>query len=225
MRRKELSRAYRNALLLSVISFALAGCFETQSSGSGFVDQAEPAIAANRAPTISGNPPTSINVDSAYMFRPSASDVDNDVLTFAIRNKPSWADFDVASGELSGQPTLEHVGTYASIEISVSDGEAESALPRFAISVDQTGTISATLEWTPPTQNEDGSVLTDLAGYKIFWGKVRGQYTHSVTINNPGISSYVVDNLSPGTYEFASKSFNTDGTESVFSNPVVKVLN
>ena len=225
MRRKELSRAYRNALHLSVVSFVLAGCFETQNSGSGFVDQADQVAVGNRAPTISGTPQTSIKVDSSYLFKPSASDVDKDVLSFAILNKPPWADFDTTSGKLTGRPKQEHVGTYASIQISVSDGKAESALPRFAISVDQTGTISTTLSWTPPTENEDGSVLTDLAGYKIFWGKVRGQYTHSVTINNPGISSYVVENLSPGTYEFASKSFNADGAESVFSNPIIKVLN
>ena len=225
MHRKDLSRAFRNAINLSLISFVLVGCFETQNSGSGFVDQGEPAVVGNRAPSISGNPLTSIEVDSTYMFMPAASDQDNDALIFAIANKPSWAEFDTASGELSGRPTLADVGTYASIEISVSDGEARSALPRFAISVDQTGTISATLNWTPPTQNEDGSPLMDLAGYKIYWGTVRGQYTHSVTINNPGISSYVVENLSPGTYEFASTSFNSDGTESDFSNPVVKVLN
>jgi len=237
--RKELSKALRNVFVLSVITVALAGCLSQKGSGSGFADdgtpqgtQATPAApatpttpAGNSAPTISGKPMTAVNIDNEYMFVPTASDPDQDELEFSIRNKPSWADFDAVTGKLSGQPTLENVGTYASITITASDGEANASLPKFAISVDQLGTVSMTLNWNPPTQNEDGSPLMDLAGYKIYWGTVRGQYTHSATIDNPGVSSYVVENLSPGTYEFAGTSFNHDGVESEYSNAVVKVLN
>ena len=233
MYRKELSQAFRNALNLSIISVVLVGCLEEKGSGSGFADQAEPggvapngvAPTGNNAPIIAGIPMTAIDIGTTYLFMPTASDPDSDVLEFSIRNQPSWADFDTSTGELSGQPAPENVGTYASIEVSVSDGKATAALPMFAISVDQVGTVSTTLSWTPPTQNEDGSQLMDLAGYKIYWGTVRGQYTHSVTINNPGISSYVVENLSPGIYDFAGTSFNQDGVESEYSEPVTKVLN
>lgn len=77
---------------------------------------------------------------------------------------------------------------------------------------------SATLNWTPPTRNEDGSSLTDLAGYTFYWGTSSGNYPNSVTINNPGISTYVVENLAPGNYEFVSTSFNSSGVESRRSN-------
>jgi len=227
--RKELSQALRNALNLSIISVVLAGCLEQGESDAGFVNNSAPtgdnAPTGNNAPTISGNPMTAIDIGSAYSFTPTASDPDGDELTFSVKNQPSWADFDESSGKLSGQPALGSVGTYASIEISVSDGKAKSALPIFAISVDQVGTISTTLSWTPPTQNEDGSALMDLAGYKIYWGTTPGQYTHSVKIENSGMSSYVVENLTPGTYEFAATSFNDAGVESAYSNPATKVLN
>jgi hypothetical protein len=65
----------------------------------------------------------------------------------------------------------------------------------------------------------------DLAGYKIYWGTTPGQYTHSVKIENAGMSSYVVENLTPGTYEFAATSFNEAGVESAYSNPATRVLN
>lgn len=223
MYRKELSQALRNAVNLSIISVVLAGCLDQGESEAGFVDKAAPT--GNNAPTISGNPMTAIDIGSTYSFTPSASDPDGDKLTFSVKNQPSWADFDTTTGTLSGQPALGSVGTYASIEISVSDGKAKSALPRFAISVDQVGTISTTLNWTPPTQNEDGSALMDLAGYKIYWGTTPGQYTHSVKIENAGMSSYVVENLAPGTYEFAATSFNMAGVESAYSNPATRVLN
>jgi len=221
--RKKLSQALRNALNLSIISVVLAGCLEQGESDAGFVDKATPT--GNNAPTISGNPMTAIDIGSVYSFTPTASDPDGDELTFSVSNQPPWADFDKSSGALSGQPALGSVGTYASIEISVSDGKARSALPKFAISVDQVGTISTTLNWTPPTQNEDGSALMDLAGYKIYWGTTPGQYTHSVKIENAGMSSYVVENLTPGTYEFAATSFNEAGVESAYSNPATRVLN
>ena len=161
MYRKELSQALRNALtlsIISVISVVLVGCLDQGGSGSEFADQAAPNGAApngatpngvaptgNNAPMISGNQTTAIDIGSAYAFTPTASDLDGDELTFSVRNQPSWADFDNTTGELSGQPELGSVGAYASIEISVSDGKAETALPIFAISVDQVGTVSTTL--------------------------------------------------------------------------------
>ena len=50
-------------------------------------------------------------------------------------------------------------------------------------------------------------------------GTRSGAYTNSVTIDNPGITTYVVDNLAPGTYEFVATAFNRSGIESVYSNP------
>ena len=179
----------------------------------------------NSAPVISGNPQTAVTVGDNYAFTPGASDADGDTLTFSIQNQPAWATFNTSTGQLSGRPADAHVGVYENILISVSDGQATDSLAPFAITVDQTGTVSATLSWTPPTENEDGTALTDLAGYKLYWGTTPGVYTDSVTINNAGLSSYVVENLQPGTYEFVATAFNDAGVESGYSNPTTKVLN
>ena len=64
-------------------------------------------------------------------------------------------------------------------------------------------TGSATLSWNPPTTNTDGSPLTNLAGYKVYWGTTPGNYSSSATIMNPGIATYVVESLTPNTYYFA----------------------
>ena len=86
------------------------------------------------------------------------------------------------------------------------------------------GVSSVALNWAAPTQNEDGSQLTDLAGYKIYWGTTPGCYPNSVTINDPNTTAYVVDNLSPGTYEFVATAFNTSNVESGYSSPATKVV-
>src|SRR5688500_11450573 len=49
---------------------------------------------------------------------------------------------------------------------------------------------SATLSWTPPTANDDGTPL-QLTAYRVYWGNTRGHYAHSVTLDNPGLSRYV----------------------------------
>jgi hypothetical protein len=227
MQGTHVSEFVRNArrltsLTLILASLALSGCLEQEEGDDGgFV---EPSGNGNGKPVISGNPAAAVKIGDAYSFSPNASDPDGDSLKFAIGNQPRWADFDTATGKLSGRPTLGDVGIYKDISISVSDDKATSALPRFSISVDQIGTLSTTLSWTPPTENEDGTALVDLAGYKIYWGTTPGNYTHSVALNNPGLTSYVVDNLAAGTYEFVATSINAAGVESAYSSPRTKSL-
>ena len=74
----------------------------------------------------------SVAAGQAYAFQPTASDPDGQVLAFGVANKPSWADFDVATGRLSGTPGAGTAGTYSNIVISVSDGQASATLPAFA---------------------------------------------------------------------------------------------
>ena len=179
----------------------------------------------NAAPAISGTPQGTAVADYTYEFVPTASDADGDTLTFSVQNLPVWASFSSRTGRLSGMPRKGDVGQFANILISVSDGQATTSLRTFAINVAENGVLSTTLSWNPPTENEDGTPLMDLAGYKIYWGNRPGNYTKSVTINNPGISSYVVENLPAGTLEFVATSFNTAGVESEYSSPTTKVLN
>lgn len=86
-------------------------------------------------------------------------------------------------------------------------------------------TGNVTLNWTPPTQNVDGTTLTNLAGYDIHYGTASGKYTQTVAINNPGLATYVVSNLSPGTYYFTVTAVNSQGTESPMSSEVSTTVN
>ena len=80
----------------------------------------------NDAPTISGTPLTSIVDGNGYSFPPVADDVDSDTpLTFSIINQPTWANFDTATGELSGTPLPVHAGITSGIVIRVEDPSAD----------------------------------------------------------------------------------------------------
>jgi hypothetical protein len=181
--------------------------------------------AANGAPVISGTPASSVVIGQSYSFTPSASDPDNDSLSFSVSGLPSWASLNSGTGSLTGTPTSGDVGIYSNIVITVSDGSASDSLGPFSIEVIAYASGSATLTWTPPTENTDGSALTDLAGYTVYWGQASGDYSNSVTLANPGITSYVVDNLLAGTtYYFATTAYNSDGLESSFSNEASKTI-
>jgi hypothetical protein len=76
----------------------------------------------------------------------------------------------------------------------------------------------ATLSWLPPNENTDGSALTNLAGYKIYYGTEEGNYTEVITIDNAGIVDYVIENLPAGnTYYFVVTAFDSSGLESGYS--------
>ena len=67
--------------------------------------------------------------------------------------------------------------------------------------------------------------MSNLAGYKIYYGTSSSSLSKTVQISNPGVSSYVIDNLSPATYYFAVKAYNTAGVESQLSNTASKTIN
>ena len=97
-------------------------------------------INVNDAPTIGGSPSANATVGTPYRFAPSASDPDpGDSLSFSVANKPAWANFDPATGVLSGTPSTNQTGTFSGIGISVSDGVSRVALPVFSVTVKLAG--------------------------------------------------------------------------------------
>jgi hypothetical protein len=196
---------------------------KAQTSLSAFSINVGAAPTSNTAPVISGSPANRIDVNAAYSFRPTATDANGDALTFSISGKPSWASFSTSTGQLSGTPSTSHVGTFANIVISVSDGKTSVSLPAFSIDVTQASLGSATLSWSAPTQNTDGTTLTNLAGYRIVYGTSATALSQQVQIANAGVTTYVLD-LMPGTYFFAIKAYSSSGAESDSSSVVSKVV-
>jgi hypothetical protein len=164
-------------------------------------------------------------IGNSYSFVPQATDPDGDTLSFSIVGRPSWAGFDSANGALTGTPGAGAVGTYSNISITVSDASDNATLGSFSIVVLPIATGSATLSWLPPTENTDGSPLTDLTGYVVYWGDAPGSYQNSETLSNPGLTSYIVENLLSGnTYYFATTAYNSGDLESSFSNVGSKTI-
>lgn len=85
-------------------------------------------------------------------------------------------------------------------------------------------TGTATLSWQAPTANTNGSALTGLAGYHIYYGNAPGSMTNEIVVSNPSTLSYVVTNLSTGTWYFGVVAYTNTGLESSMSNVGSKTI-
>lgn len=227
-----MSRATSRLAFAAVTFLALAACGGGGSGSSSGDDGAPPDSptdqppAANSPPQISGAPVTVATVGERYEFKPHASDADGDALEFFVSNLPSWAQFDMATGRLSGTPGRGDIGNYSSITISVSDGKLSATLPAFAISVanEGSGSGSATLTWKAPKRNEDGSKLKNLAGFRVYYGQDSSNLVYHVEIPERHIKTVTIEQLTQGTWYFAVTAYTTAGLESSFSEVVSKTI-
>jgi hypothetical protein len=177
---------------------------------------------------ITGTPVTTVTPLQVYNFVPRASDADGDPLRFQILRKPAWASFDVASGRLSGTLPATAEGSFADIQISVTDGKATTALQPFTITVTpiappvDDGTV--VLTWTRPTRNVDGTTLTDLSGYRIYYGRTANDLHEQLPITSPVVTSVEIEQLEPGVWYFAISAYTKAGVESTRTGPVSKQI-
>jgi hypothetical protein len=93
------------------------------------------------------------------------------------------------------------------------------------VTVVDRGDGTALASWFSPDQNTDGSTLTDLAGYRIYYGNAPGDYDNTITIDSIGMSSYLIESLDGSDWYFAMTAFNSLGIESNYSDEVYKAIN
>jgi hypothetical protein len=86
------------------------------------------------------------------------------------------------------------------------------------------GTGSAELAWEMPTENTNGTPLTDLAGYTVVYGTSPSSMDRWVQLTNIGTTSYVIQGLGQGTWYFAVLSYTLSGANSPLSNIGTKTI-
>jgi Putative Ig domain len=175
--------------------------------------------------TISGTPATTVATGAAYSFTPTATHASGTTLTFSIANKPTWEAFSTQTGALTGTPAAGDAATYSNIVISVSDGTHSASLAPFAIMVNPVAASSITLNWSLPTQNTDGSSLSNIAGFKVYYGTAPDALSQVMQFANPGLSSGTITNLAAGAWYFAVTVYTTAGDESAQTNQVTTTIN
>ena len=96
-------------------------------------------------------------------------------------------------------------------------------------SITSTGSTSGapgtvTLSWVAPTDNTNGTPLTDLAGYHIHYGTTPDSLTKSIDLTGTGTTEYEVSGLTAGTYYFSISAYTAIGTESAESTVANKTI-
>ncbi len=184
-------------------------------------------INTSDAPTISGNPATTVAQDQLYSFTPVGGDVDNPAsgFSYAIANKPTWATFDGATGELSGTPANDDVGTTNNIRISLTSGGQTVSLPDFSIEVTNvndaptiTGNPATTVaqdqlySFTPVGADVDaGATLVYSITNQPSWADfstTTGALTGTPTNGDVGSTSGIVITLTSGGDTVSLPAFN-----------------
>jgi hypothetical protein len=101
---------------------------------------------------------------------------------------------------------------------------ASATLPAFSIAVQAPVAGSAVLIWTAPTKNENGTALTNLAGYKVRYGTSVGALTQLLDITDPATTSVTISGLVAGTWYFTLASYTNTGVESAQTAAVSKTI-
>jgi hypothetical protein len=165
------------------------------------------------------NPSITQGANQQFTATGTFSDSTTQNLTAAVTWNSSAAGVASISNAAGSKGLATAVAPGTTTITAVSGGVSGSAtLTVTAITV----TKSATLAWNAPTTNTDGTSLTDLAGYKIYYGTSSGNYATSVNVGN--VTTYTINNLSTGTYYFAVTAYDSSAVESYYSNQVSKTF-
>jgi hypothetical protein len=186
------SSSIRNALFGTLATMALAAC------GGGSSGSSSTAAASAETDTA-----TSLVAPSVGMIdRSQGSDTSESAASVAT----------VASNTAVTAPAT-------AAPVSTGSGASVGTVAKVTTPIKTVNGV-ATLDWMPPTENNDGSALTNLAGYTVYYGTDRSNLSQSVKVSNPGLASYSVTGLTSGTWYFAVTSYSADGVESTRTSTV-----
>lgn len=80
------------------------------------------------------------------------------------------------------------------------------------------------LSWTAPAERENNTPisLSEIAGYRLYFGTVQGDYLNEIEIKDSSAETYALTDFAKGTYYFVITTYDTEGRESRYS-PEIKI--
>ena len=203
---------------IAALGLALSACGGGAGGGS-----ADAASAMRRPTPVQGSIPTSAGARQGSGATQASAPAQS---TSASSGSPASSAGRAPTSSGSGSPASS-AGRAPTSSGSGSPASSAGGPPTSSGSGTSTApsVTSVTISWVPPTENTDGTALTNLSGYDIHYGTASHKYTQTVTVSNPGLARYVMSNLSSGTYYFAVAAVNVSGTESPLSTEVTATVN
>jgi|GEM_PF-2319093 len=127
----------------------------------------------------------------------------------------AWEGSVGANGELS----LEHSESGELTYMISCRGAQGTAMATVTVNVESTA-----LAWEPPAQNTNGSEITDLAGYNLYFGTEPGRYNQVRPVRDASQTELELP-VEPGTYYLAMTAYDMSGNESELSNEIIRIVN
>ena len=173
---------------------------------------------------------------ASFTFTVAATTVER-TLTYYIAG---WNSSGKVTATLAGAPTytttFSSSTTYArvitvkfradaptTLRVTYSQTAGSGSISMQAAALSQAAS-SALLTWAAPTLNSDGSPLTDLAAFKVYWGPTQGTYSQSAKIASAAARTFTVNGLTSGKWYFVVTALNSQGYESPYSNVWTKTV-
>ena len=134
--------------------------------------------------------------------RPSITD--QEALQFHSRGRP---------GKLEIIPT-KPMATQRDLSLAYSPGVAAASR---AIAADPAQASELTARGNLVAVITNGTAVTPLSGYTIYYGTTEGALTQSVVVSGASTLTYTISGLTAGTWYFAVAADAADGTQSAMS--------
>ncbi len=219
---------YPRALQLSIVLFfagSIAGCSGGGGGGSAHQDVTGDGNGADQTFSVTITEPGAPEIETTD----DSMDLGGTAESRDGVTSVSWVSDRGEQGSASGTEswTIDDVPLEVgsnTITVTATDASGRTQSDSVVIRRESKGTASVTLSWVPPTERTDGTPLENLAGYKISYGRMSKVYDYTITVDNPGLASYVVEELRPGNWYFAVAAYDTDGLESELSNEAKRLV-
>ncbi|NVJ51859.1 MAG: fibronectin type III domain-containing protein [Gammaproteobacteria bacterium] len=214
LRKQLLAEALYNKLLtLGCAVFLITGC----SNGA----EERSVEGGNSPPNISiFSPESSIqaNEHDAIYFQGQALDQEDGDISYSIQWRSDISGV-LADGR-SFEQTLEVGSHLITAAVTDSDDATNEQSVRVEV-VEANG--NASVFWVPPTENVDDTPLTDLAGFKVYYGQNAQRLDRYVSVSGASTTTALIENLTNNRrYYFAVAAVNSLGVESDLSEMVAK---
>ena len=145
-------------------------------------------------------------------------------VTVSLPGAPAYATTFSSRSTFSRVVTIKfRADAPATLKVTYQLTAGTGSISMQAAALSQSG-ASAQLTWQPPAANSDGSPLTDLSAFKVYWGTTEGKYTHSTRISNAAARAHTVTGLASGKWYFVVTALNSAGLESPQSNVWSKTI-
>ena len=217
-------RSIAHYAFLLLIALSLSGCLSEAIEIQNETEGADPLAEADVSLAIT-SPVGSTEMDTTDASVVLSGVAESDLGIYEVSWSNDRGDSGLASGTSSwktGNIGLELGENVVTVTAEDTAGKTRTKTIKVRRESGEKGSVA--LSWSAPESRIDGSPLTNLAGYRIDYGLMSGVYDYEIDVNNPGVLSYVVENLAPGEWFFAVSAYDADGLESDPSNEAVRTI-